>query len=90
MPDKIWLHKDTKYNTGDIVCGYQYEFAQGIEDEGSIENFVEYIPVDAFIEKATAWLSNVSLEDMTYKYNDFDTSEGWYKFIEDFRKYMSL
>lgn len=43
MPDKIWLHKDTKYNTGDVVCGYQYEFAEGIEDEGGIENFVEYV-----------------------------------------------
>lgn len=31
MPDKIWIHKDTKYNTGDVVCGYQYEFAQEIE-----------------------------------------------------------
>lgn len=45
MPDKIWLHKDTKYNTGDIVCGYQYEFAQEIQCEG-IENFVEYIRKD--------------------------------------------
>ena len=48
IPDKIWLHKDTKYNTGDTVCGYQYEFAQGIEDEGGIENFVKYVPADAF------------------------------------------
>ena len=56
MPDKIWLHKDTKYNTGDVVCGYQYEFAEGIEDEGGIENFVEYVPVDAFIDKAWEWL----------------------------------
>jgi len=30
MPDKIWVHKDTKYNTGDMVCNYQYEFAQEI------------------------------------------------------------
>lgn len=43
---------------------------------------------EEMIDKACAWLSNVSLEDMTYKYNDFDTSEGWYKFIEDFKKYM--
>jgi len=56
MPDKIWLHKDTKYSTGDIVCGYQYDFVQGIEDEGGIENFVEYVPKDAFIEKACEWL----------------------------------
>jgi hypothetical protein len=40
------------------------------------------------INKACVWLSNVSIEDMTYKYDDFDTSEGWYKFIEDFRKHM--
>ncbi len=52
MPSKIWLHKNTKYSTGDIVCGYQYDFVQGIEDEGGIENFVEYVPKDAFIEKA--------------------------------------
>ena len=87
MPDKIWLHKDTKYNTGDIVSAYQYEFAQEIECEG-IENFVEYVPVDSFIDQACEWLSNVSIEDMSYKYDDFDTSEGWYKFIEEFRKAM--
>ena len=51
MPDKIWLHKDTKYNTEDVVSAYQYEFAQEIECEG-IENFVEYVPAGAFIEKA--------------------------------------
>lgn len=56
MPDKIWLHKDTKYNTGDIVSAYQYDFVQGIEDEGGIENFVEYVPVDAFIDKACTFL----------------------------------
>ena len=57
MPDKIWLHKDTKYNTVDEVSAYQYEFAQEIELEG-IENFVEYVPADAFIEKACEWLKN--------------------------------
>jgi len=56
MPDKIWLHKDTKYSTGDVVCGYQYDFVQGIEDEGGIENFVTYVPADAFIEKACEWI----------------------------------
>lgn len=56
MPNEIWLHKDTKYNTGNIVCGYQYEFAEEIEDEGGIENFVEYVRKDAFIEKACEWL----------------------------------
>lgn len=40
------------------------------------------------IDKACVWLSNVCIEDMTYKYDDFDTSEGWYKFIEDFKNYM--
>ena len=40
------------------------------------------------IEKACEWLSKVSIEDMHYQYNDFDTSEGWYKFIEDFKNYM--
>ena len=88
MPDKIWVHKDTKYSTADEVFGYQYEFAQEIECEG-IENFVEYVPVDAFIEKACEWLSNVSIEDMTYKYDDFSTSEKWYEFIEDFKKAMN-
>ena len=41
---------------------------------------------EKMIDKACDWLSNVSIEDMSYKYDDFDTSEGWYKFIEDFRK----
>jgi hypothetical protein len=56
MPAKIWLHKDTKYSTADTVCGYQYDFVQGIEDEGGIENFVKYVPADTFIEKACEWL----------------------------------
>ena len=43
---------------------------------------------EELIDKACEWLSNVSIEDMSYKYDDFDTSEGWYKFIEDFRKTM--
>ena len=49
---------------------------------------IEYTRTDAFIEKACLWLSNIPIEDMTYKYNDFDTSEDWYKFIEDFKNYM--
>lgn len=52
MPDKIWLHKNTKYSTGDMVCGYQYKFLA--ENEG-IENFVEYARSDTFIEKALKW-----------------------------------
>ena len=43
---------------------------------------------EQMIAKACKWLSNVSIEDMTYKYNDFDTSEDWYKFIEDFKQAM--
>ena len=81
MPNKIWLHKNTKYSTGDIVCGYQYDFVQGIEDEGGIENFVEYVPADAFIEKAYEYLSyhlDTSKIDVNYKF----------EFIEEFRKYM--
>ena len=65
MPDKIWLHKDTKYSTGDIVCGYQYDFVQGIEDEGGIENFVKYVPADAFIEKAREFISTFFHPDDT-------------------------
>ena len=48
----------------------------------------EYTRTDAFIEKACEWLSNMTIEDMDYKYDGFDTSEGWYRMIEDFRKYM--
>ena len=80
MPNKIWLHKDTKYNTGDIVCGYQYEFAQEIEDEGGIENFVEYVPVDAFIEKAWDWI-----EDNILSSNQQDKS---YLYFKKKKKYM--
>lgn len=75
MPDKIWLHKDTKYSTADEVCGYQYEFAQEIECEG-IENFVEYIPTNIFIEKACEFISR----------RVFNCAEG--SIIEDFKKYM--
>lgn len=43
---------------------------------------------ERIIDKACKWLSNLPLEDMTYKYNDFDSSENWYEFIDDFRKAM--
>ena len=79
MPAKIWVHKDTKYNTGEEVYGYQYEFAQEIECEG-IENFVEYILKDAFIEKACGYFApHIS-----------DNSGGYdrARIIEDFKKYM--
>ena len=89
MPSKIWLHKNTKYSTGDIVCGYQYDFVQGIEDEGGIENFVEYVLTDAFIEKLKCWLN----ENGRKYYGEFD--EGFLigfrtsdEAIDDFRKYM--
>ena len=78
MPDKIWLHKDTKYNTGDIVSAYQYEFAQEIECEG-IENFVEYVPVDAFIEKACEFIE-------TYPHLFMGVLRS--EVIEDFKNYM--
>ena len=88
MPSKIWLHKDTKYSTGDIVCGYQYDFVQGIEDEGGIENFVKYVPADAFIERALAYLHNkFYFNNVFYGIvsTDFNAMEEMY---EDFRKYM--
>ena len=49
---------------------------------------IEYTRTDASINKAIEWLSNMPIEDMEYKYDDFDTSEGWYRMIEDFKKYM--
>ena len=80
MPDKIWLHKNTKYSTGDMVCGYQYDFVQGIEDEGGIENFVKYVPADAFIEKALKFFSP-HIQDNSGGYDRANV-------IEDFRNYM--
>lgn len=62
MPDKIWLHKDTKYSTADTVCGYQYKFLA--ENEG-IENFVEYIYKDAFIKNADEFISTFFHPDDT-------------------------
>lgn len=79
MPDKIWLHNDTKYNTGDIVCGYQYDFAEGIEDEGGIENFVEYVPFDAFIDKVCEFIE-------TYPHLFMGVLRS--EVIEDFKNYM--
>lgn len=90
MPDKIWLHKDTKYSTGDIVCGYQYGFAQGIEDEGGIENFVEYVPVDALIEKALDYIEN-NIYDHYDGDNEYGICGGYVKkeeFIKNFKNYM--
>ena len=79
MPSKIWFHKDTKHSTGDIVCGYQYDFVQGIEDEGGIENFVEYVPADAFIEKAISWLK---------EQNEMVGVSFQEDFLERFQNYM--
>ena len=83
------LHKNTKYSTGDIVCGYQYDFVQGIEDEGGIENFVKYVPADAFIEKAVEWLkesvtNNPECNRIMSKKGVITMGE----LIKDFRKYM--
>ena len=86
MPDKIWLHKDTKYNTGDIVCGYQYEFAQEIECEG-IENFVEYVPADAFIEKAENFLEMLGC-GFTITDNITHTNYGKEQLIAGFKEYL--
>lgn len=72
---------------------FYYGMKQGCVDILSLLNTLEVKEMDsndAFVKKACEWLSNVSIEDMTYKYGNFDTSEDWYKFIEDFRKYMSL
>ena len=80
MPNKIWLHKDTKYNTADEVFGYQYEFAEEIQSEG-IENFIEYVPLDAFIEKACEWLKKWD----TYRVC-LEGHKDW--FIEQFKKAM--
>lgn len=79
MPDKIWLHKDTKYSTADTVCGYQYKFLA--ENEG-IENFVEYTCTDAFIEKACAFLKDRIAHD------SIDYPMATNSLIEDFKKYM--
>lgn len=90
MPDKIWLHKDTKYSTGDIVCGYQYDFVQGIEDEGGIENFVEYVPVDAFVERACEFFGEHLWEYIDVKNANCDTfiNIDGDKLKEDFINYM--
>lgn len=87
MPNKIWLHKDTKYSTGDIVCGYQYDFVQGIEDEGGIENFVKYVPADAFIEKACEGIEHL-LSGYIIRNFHFGDSYKMDKLIEDFKNYM--
>ena len=80
MPDKIWLHKDTKYSTADTVCGYQYKFLA--ENEG-IENFVEYIRTDVFVKKFEEWIKNVySKTDCRFK-EDFTGM-----LINNFKNYM--
>jgi len=54
MPDKIWLHKETKYSTADSVCGYQYKF---LTEEEGIDKFVEYTRSDIFIKRADEFIS---------------------------------
>lgn len=87
MPSKIWLHKDTKYSTGDIVCGYQYDFVQGIEDEGGIENFVKYVPADAFIEKTVKWIEEINNHHHIMRYSD-SCEPPLSELIEWFKNYM--
>ena len=90
MPDKIWLHKDTKYSTGDIVCGYQYEFVEGIENEGGIGNFVEYVPFDAFIYRVINFL-NYKLDDVVATRvpgTIIPHHVAKQELIEDLKKYM--
>jgi hypothetical protein len=80
MPDKIWLHKNTKYSTVDEVFGYQYEYAQEIMCEG-IENFVKYVPANTFIERACEFIA----ENMTCNGYTLQTKA---KFIKEFKDYM--
>jgi len=88
LPNKIYLNlgdlSEEEFNDTDFNDLSEITWS---EDDVQGRN-VEYVRKDAFIEKACEWLSNVSIEDMTYKYSNFDTSEGWYKFIEEFRKAM--
>lgn len=84
MPDKIWLHKDTKYSTSDIVSAYQYEFAREIEDEG-IENFVEYIRTDIVEDKFEDTKEQV-MRDIAWKVHAM-ISEG--KSIAEIDHYVS-
>lgn len=77
-PEKLYV--DAKDNSDDF---FLYGFMRKSGDED-----IEYTRTDAFIEKAVDWLSNMPIEDMEYKYDDFDTSEGWYRMIEDFKNYM--
>lgn len=79
LPDKIWLHKDTKYSTADTVCGYQYKFLA--ENEG-IENFVEYTRTDALIEKAREYLQ----EHLIDYWPQGVTDES--KFVNEFIEYI--
>ena len=93
MPSKIWLHKDTKHSTGDIVCGYQYDFVQGIDDEGGIENFVKYVPADAFIEKAVKYLNSKLYDWVQIDHPNPSVSHNTIlkqDFIVDFKNYLKL
>ncbi len=79
MPDKIWLHKDTKYSTGDKVVGYQYKFLAEIE---GIENFVEYTRTDALIENVCAFLKD------RIEHDSIDYPMATMHLIEDFKQYI--
>ena len=79
MPDKIWLHKDTKYSTGDKVVGYQYKFLAEIE---GIENFVEYTRTDALIEKVCTFLKD------RIEHDSIDYPMATMHLIEDLKQYV--
>lgn len=88
MPDKIWVHKDTKYSTSDEIFGYQYKFAQEIQNEG-IENFIEYVPLNAFIKKAVKFMEKIDDVDEYSWYNEEEHAAGiTEKCIKDFKNYM--
>ena len=81
VPKIIWLSPN-EYRSNESSCFWS--------ESQRTDYDIEYVRKDAFIDKACEWLSKVSIEDMHYQYNDFDTSEDWYKFIEDFRKYIKV
>ena len=79
MPDKIWLHKDTKYSTGDKVVGYQYKFLAEIE---GIENFVEYTCTDTLIESVCAFLKD------RIEHDSIDYPMATMHLIKDLKQYI--
>lgn len=63
-------------------------FSHGWHTEHSYENDIEYVRKDAFIEKATWWLSKHFYDE---EYQSIDDEGTWIdadELIEDFKKYM--